>query len=40
MTSLRLQERLLLRAGLGVMAVIVLALFVFYPQFRGVATAR
>ncbi len=40
MTSLRPQERLLLRAGLGVMAVIVLALFVFYPQFRGVATAR
>ncbi|HEX9533674.1 MAG TPA: type 4a pilus biogenesis protein PilO [bacterium] len=40
MTSLRPQERLLLRAGLGVMAIIVLALFVFYPQFRGVATAR
>lgn len=40
MTSLRPQERLLLRAGLGVMAVVVLVLFVFYPQFRGVATAR
>jgi Tfp pilus assembly protein PilO len=30
----------LLRAALGVLAVVVLVLFVFYPQFRGVATAR
>lgn len=40
MTSLRPQERLLLRAGLAMVALIILGLFVFYPQFRGVATAR
>ncbi|HVH30315.1 MAG TPA: type 4a pilus biogenesis protein PilO [bacterium] len=40
MTSLRPQERFLLRAGLAVVALIILGLFVFYPQFRGVATAR
>lgn len=40
MSSLRPQERLLVRAALAVLAAIMLGLFVFYPQFRGIATAR
>ncbi len=41
MTSrLRPQERALLTAGTGAIVVILLAVLVFYPQVRGVATAR
>ena len=41
MTSrLRPQERALLTAGIGAIVVILLAVLVFYPQVRGVATAR
>jgi Tfp pilus assembly protein PilO len=39
-SRLRPQERALLTAGIGAIVVILLAVLVFYPQVRGVATAR